>query len=481
MKKPFIFVLSFLVVISFSVCMILLAYVPATSLWKEYVVLYASKEIPEESVLEVFQKNDAAKVITLSEQSLPAFSKQIPSQLVENSRYISSRKNYFFDKNNNIQLYYIPENYAPKAKNAVNELINLYPDFSVGLDLTISYPFVVPVLCFLAFIGFIVLSKKKLYMAFAGLFPVLFSVCLPVYTGGAAAVLFMYAFYLAGSLWNRKNMLKVISKTFVIVLFFIVPLPIAFTSSLRSGLMFLMVYAGTLALIYLLYEFSQIRQNRRRFVPVPMFTASMIPVLTKKTTSYVLIPVVVSAVFCFFCIFNGYLPSSSNTKELYIPAPAEYTDETSFNMEAYSIAGQTVKSAETKKLPGLVDYLVWTWNTMAFPYKSLNNSMFIDKVLPGDVIGFSTYSKDSRGTIIEAVKPVYIFDDEFINAIIGSIDNNSSQIELLLKNQGGFINMVYADVGRGSIVGANQPLIILSLLFAMFIPAVVIFIWRIKK
>lgn len=461
--------------------MVLLAYIPTGSLWKGYVVLYASKEIPEQSVLETLTKNDVSKIITLSQQTVPSFSKQIPVQFIDNSKYVANRSNYFFDKNNNLQLYYIPENYIAKAKTTINELSLSYPDFNVGLDLSVSYPFVVPVLCFCAFVVFVFLSKKKKYMILAGFFPVLFSICLPVYTGGAAAVLIMYAFYLAGSVWNRKNMLKVILKTFTIILFFVIPLPIAFASSVRSGLMFLIVYAGSFALLYILYEISQIRTTKRRFVPVPMFTASMIPVLTKKTTSYVLIPVAVSAILCFICVFTGYFPSTKNTKDLYIPAPAEYTEQIGFNIETYGIATQTIKSIETKKLPNLVDYLVWTWNTMAFPYKSLNNSVYIEKVLPGDIIGFSSFSKDAKGTITEAIKPIYIFDDEYINAIIGGIDNNSSQIELLLKHQGGFINMIYADVARGALMDMNQPLIILSLIFAMFIPAAVIFIWRIKK
>ena len=83
--------------------MVLLAYIPTGSLWKGYVVLYASKEIPEQSVLETLTKNDVSKIITLSQQTVPSFSKQIPVQFIDNSKYVANRSNYFFDKNNNLQ------------------------------------------------------------------------------------------------------------------------------------------------------------------------------------------------------------------------------------------------------------------------------------------------------------------------------------------------------------------------------------------
>ena len=481
MNKSFYLIVSVAFVLILSISLVLLAYMPVSSMWKNYVVLYVSKDVPEQIILGALKDFDIEGTITLSKQKLPVISQQTVLHTQINGDYVLNRNNYFFDSKSNVQLYYVPNKYVPDVKSACALLCKMFPDKTIGLDLSVAYPWFVPVLCSMAFVFLCVASRKKVHMIFCSLFPLLYSFCVPVYTGAASSVLLMYGLFLSGSVWKRKKMLKVLSKSFVVCFFCAIPIPIAFMSSLRSGLMFLMVYAGTAASLCMLHFFTNIKAGKRRFAPVPILTAAMIPVVTRKNMNFVLVPVLTVAVLCVLCIFSVPSVSGRLAEDLYIPAPARYTEQEGFTVDGYESA-KVFGHGDASVLPGLVDYLCWVWNSIAFPYRSLNHQNENANALPGETIDFPSYTMDSNGVLVESLVPVYVFDDGFIKAVTDEIAFDSVQIEYLLKEQGGFINADYLPIGKSSFSESNrQSTVILTLLFAMFMPIVVMLVWRAKK
>ena len=369
--KRFSVILSILITLISLFLLVFFSLIPSTSMWKGYVVLYADCSIPEEKVLTALENKEIKNVLTLSRQRQPVVSTQAPVQPQDLQGYLSQRKSFFFDKETLCQLYYVPNVYSVALKSVASDLATTYKNLSVGLDLQQKYPCIVPLICFVSFIIFIVASKTKFCVFVSGIFPLIYSFCLPMYNGGAAAILLMYSAFAASTIWRRRGMLKVLSRTVWILVLFLLPIPVAFASSIHNGFMILPVYAGMLALLYLLDCAISAKNATRSFSALPILSAQMISLVNKKNKRFIFVPVVTAALFIVAFIFSDIFVISKSEKDLYIPAPTEYTVDDGFTVQNYEYVKNAEKRAGVNFLPGMVQYVSWVWNTLTFPYKPL--------------------------------------------------------------------------------------------------------------
>ena len=483
MKKKIYIPLAILVAILSVVILFFSVTVPNSALWHDYIILYASKNFPEQQILANLENFGIKNIITLSKQKNPYNSEKSPIQLNNNSEisYLKQRNNYFFDESNSVQLYYIPQEYTKETSICIKNLKSLYPDLISGMDLHISYPFIIPILCVFAAVLFFIFSKFKLFMFISTLFPILYIFCLPSYSGGAAIIMFLYGTYLITSIWKRKNMIKTVFSNTYIISFFILPFILLFMTSFISAFLLIFVYIGTFSLLYLMYLGQAKIETKRSFLPIPIRSAKMIPIITHKTVKIMVIPIVIAAILCICFMFSDLFYTPQKTYNFFMPSPTKYSTIEKFSELDYNQTKPLDEKLNSKRLPNLTEYVNFIWNTFTFPYKSLNGKTLDNFAKIGDCIYFPSYTQNQDGFIIENTNVLYTFDEKFILDTMDLLKIEDCQIEYLLKNQNCFADITYAKTNSNRNTEKSTNVII-SLLLAMIIPTFFcVFIWRFKR
>ncbi len=467
-------------------CFLFCASVPSGTLWDGYVVLYVSKEVPERTVLGELDHAGVRNVITQSGQSVPVVSHMTPVQpeTFDPLSYISRRSAYFFDEAAAFRLFYIPERYSDAVPDAVAALLSAQPSARAGFDAAGSYPVVVPLICAAVFACFIAVSKRRTYMLCAGLLPVAYVLCSPLYTSAAAAGLALYALFLFQRLWNRTGWFSAAIGNRYIRVPLILSVAAAFAGSPASGGLFALALAGTAAVLFVLREAESYRENRRRFRPVPVRTARCVPVADRFSVPVLAVPAAAAAVLlvCFLAV--GYAPSDNAGGKIALPAPAAAGAQRDFSVASYERAAASGRQG-ADRLPGMAEYVTWAWNTLTFPYRSLNSTVSASPVVAADeTVSYPVYARSGHGVISEQLKTVYVFNDEFIGTVLEPVTAEYAGVESLLKRQNGFKSIEYRSGGVQS--GGKKTAGVLSCIFLVCsaaIPAVLagMFFWRKQK
>lgn len=452
---------------------------PTSSLWRGFNLVYVPVEVQEELVLQALAEAGVNEVITLSNQMVPLVSSYAPVQSIVNVEYsyLQQRRNYFFDRSQGMQLYYIPSKLMERGRMAVEAIRKLPGGELAGVEGRVAYPWIVPLVVALVFIVLVVISKSRLFMMVAGFFPLLFTCCIPSYSSAGAVLLLLYSFYLCGFLWKRKDMAKAIRKSTLILLFGLAGVPIAFIGSWQEGLLFILTMVAALCLCYILSRYSAAKS--KGFVPIR--GAQLVSVVSSVASFSLFIPAVAATILSMALFFFGYFPADTSINGLFLPAPARYTEAMSFDSVSFQDSGQ--QEYFGVELPSLVHYVDWVWDTLTYPYRSLHETQIIDLVSAGETVMMPSYQMNGKGIIQEEYTPIYSLDDSFIESVLEGIREDGFQIERVLKTQNCFTSVVYRRMG--DFLGGEsqgQVHIILSLLATIMISLVAgIFIWRIQK
>lgn len=461
------------------VILIVFIRLPTSSLWRGFNLVYVPVEVQEELVVQALEEAGVKEVITLSGQVVPLVSPYAPVQSIVNLEYsyLQQRKNYFFDRSQGMQLYYIPSKFMERGRVAVEAIRKLPGGELAGVEGRVAYPWVVPLVVVLVYLVLTMLSKARLFMVVAGFFPLLFTCCIPSYSSSGAVLLLLYGFYLCGFLWGRKDMAKAIRKSTLILLFGLAGIPIAFIGSWQEGLLFILTLVASLCLCYLFFRYSMTKA--KGFVPIR--GAQLVSVVSSVASFSLFIPAVAATILSLALFFFGYFPSDTSISGLFLPAPARYTEAMSFDSVSFQDSGQ--REYFGVELPSLVHYVDWVWDTLTYPYRSLHETQIIDLVSVGETVVLPSYQMNDKGIIQEGYTPIYSLDDSFIKSVLEGIREDGFQIERVLKTQNCFTSVVYRRMGD-FLGGESQGQVytILSLLATILISLVAgIFIWRIQK
>lgn len=111
-------------------------------------------------------------------------------------------------------------------------------------------------------------------------------------------------------------------------------------------------------------------------------------------------------------------------------------------------------------IPALNDYVVFSWNTLTMPYKSLNES-YSEIPEENECITVQRF-KNTDGGIRTSQETVYRFDSDFKNEVISLIDGlDYPAVEKLMKKQG---NDFFVDYSAGQGEKFSRASLILMLL-----------------
>lgn len=407
------FVIPSLLTVSIFILLLILRTVPTSKLWKGFSVLYVPCDTDSKIVLDTLKDVGCKDVISFYNQKVPFVNQFLPIKSDEHDSYLSKRNAYFFDKDRTVMIYYIPDSYSKEAKKGCELLISRY-SIDAGLDSKSSFPLLTPIICIIVAVLFLIISKNRIIFLAASVFPIIYSFTMPFYTNASCVCIYLYSIYLCQKIWNRKNAFSCIKNNFYILILFAVSLTGTFFSSFVSGFMFMLCIAASFLLLYMIHNLEIIKDSKLRFCPVLMRNAFLMNVININSIKKALIPAIAVSVLFILYITSVNIFTISNSTDLSFPMPTMYN--------------------VNNDIPTLDDYIVWNWNAVTKPYKSLNNT-YSDTPVDGENIVIQRFKNSDEG-IVSTEEVLYSFDDEFKSQTVNLIDDlQYPALEKLMKNQ----------------------------------------------
>ena len=400
-----------------AVCLVaMFRTVPAGRLWENYKVLYVSINVEDSSVMAAMKQSGIDEVVSLYGQFLPLciaentleyamFKTTIDSQ---DNEYIKNRKAYFFDKKHEYRLYYIPNDYERNINSCISILKK--DGIECGLDSTVRYPFMFPLVVVLLAFAVCFFCKNKLLFIFSSILPVLYVFCNPFFPIALSICLLILCSFFVSNIWRRRGAVSYLNSFLFIPICFIIALLCAFSSSLLSGFLFLAVAIGMVCIFFSYYWIQDYARSRKSFVPVYIRPAKIVNIRLNE----------------FKVVFSMVLFASLLLLFLYL-----FTSSDSFVKKVPGLQLPGISDIEDPELPQFDDYYKWAWNVKTYPYRSLNE----DKKSNRMAVSFPSYISD--GGVVRVVEKKFIYDDEFKNDIFNDISNlKFNSIEEVMKSEG---------------------------------------------
>lgn len=386
--------------------------IPSGQLWKNYNILYVPVQADDQTVINAIENAGIEEAVVLARQYLPvkfgANSPEIAMYRLNNQQeefsYGTKRNLYFFDKDNEFRLYYIPVMYKSKLSHVITSLNQA--GISAGIDSSGSYPWFLPLLCLVAAVLLTVIVEKKLFFASVVAIPVVFTFCNPFYPIILANLLIQLTVFFASNVMNRKGYQKVLINNFIIPLMVLLSFVCAFSCAVKSGLFYIIAIAGAVSAALLYREIEAFIQSRQIFVPVYIRSAKRVSIFAGKSKSVMggLTGTAVLVILLF--VFTSSDTVNAHFSKLQLPAAKGFVSD----------------------LPDLNDYCNWMWNVQTYPYKSLN------KTADKDSIEFPRYVY-KNGIVEESVQTLS-FNNDYKNQVIDDIDELPfDSIESVMKSQ----------------------------------------------
>ncbi len=432
------YILPLLIILTSLFCFYFFKVTQVQRLWSGYSLLYVSRNSDMTSVYKCLEKHSIKNYICLDNQFIPLnLADQSPeirlslSWTKEKSAYLSERNSYFFDKDKIYSVIYVPEKYSSKLPGTLEELKSM--GIKGGLNASTNYPFLAPLATILLAVFLVFYSADKVKAAFLFSLPVYFSFFVPTYQTAAALCLFMFSYYLTFRILGRKNALQVLKKSMLFIVLSAISLISMLLSSVKIALLFILLLLSSLALLSLYDNVKNLLDNYRySFNPVKIRTAGMIRLVTKKSRFCLLVTGFFISFITVFSFVSISFSFPSEDGQVSLPSPA----------------------AREKVLPQLSDFVNWRWESLIYPYISINSS---ESILPkeGNTVYFPRFIEED-GRIKESLTSI-TYNQKFKEESISSIDSlDYPAIEKVLKKQGrmkaGFSSSVNARPSFFSII-----------------------------
>lgn len=432
------------------VALFFLRTVPRAQIWKSYRVVAVNATHEETDVMHTLEEAGCREVISLSNQQNIPLSQSVfvgndflfsytVSTVPKNSKYLLERENYFFDKNRNYKLYYVPYEYERQAVSAVNLLAK--NGVLASVDSTVKFPWLSPIVCLIALAIQIFFSKRKYIFAVASVFPILLSWSLPFYTIATSVCLFLPAIFATCDilLYRKDNFIDLMKSPIAIMV--VAAVLTSFATSVEAGFLFIICAVSSFCVISLV---NVLRKEKQSFRFPTLIVPSSIMLKTEKKLRNVFLVSIVDIILLTVCFFFGsrFLPSSASASSIELPSKNSHTEQI---------------------LPGLDDYTAWVWDSQTFPYKPLGGKTN-PEIRDGDIVVFPRYSEN--GTMISERNDImFIYDRKYKDQVIDAIDTIPyASVEKLLKAEGVYGNVGYSSGGETT-DGRKTFILLISALF----------------
>lgn len=398
--------------------------VPTGKLWDNYTVMYVPVAFDDQTVQQALIQSDISDFICLDNQSIP---KEIQKNSVEYAmigiddislRYLTLRKNFFFDSSKEYRLYYVPSEQKDKLNNCIKLLEN--KDGKLGIDSSSAYPIILPLILIVLFIILICFSKNKLVFALPSIIPLIFLICNPFYPCTFSCIFLFTSNFIVSNLWQRTGYTSSLIHNWQFILFNILAIICAASNSIFTLLFYVMTFISTLLILVVLKDIHNEILSKTTYNFLMIRPAARTNIYCGKGRTIIL-----SLIFCIGGVFAYFLINSTATF--------------SSNFARVLLPGKSQISS--KELTNLEEYCNWYWDITSFPYKSLNKN---DNDFE---VSYPKFSLEN-GKIVQTNFEIK-YNDEYKNNIINGIDLLPfNSIEKVLKSQG--IESVYGYTASSS-------------------------------
>lgn len=457
-------VVSSLVVLMCVGMLVAFRSIPVSKIWNSYSIVYVEKSVSENQVLNVLSDNGCEDVIASSLQRVPLVSNFTPVEYADSAEYLSRRNMYFTDQTKLYSLYYVPSKYENNALNAIKELSKI-SNAKMGMDCVQSYPWLVVCVCAFVYLVFIILSSHKLVFAFSALFPLAFAFSVPEYGVCSSVCLIFMAIFLGQRFFGRKFAVSIVARNFYFDVLLIGAMAILFVNSPKTGFIGLFVLLSCASALVICHEITKYIELKSSFKYEKIITARIMPVMYRKASKVCLflsVPMVV--ILCIFFATARFAPKAS-AQNIAMPAP---------------VSSDMVNAEE--KLPVINDFYDWSFNTIVFPYRNLNEYSMKGPLKEGESVSYTRYTQTEQG-IISRDEAVYSYDESFKKEMHNYIDNlGYPSVESFLISQGENVSVGYSTNFNAKTTndGLNMVLIIISMLIPLLLYAVYFVSGKIK-
>lgn len=423
--------------------------IPSQRIWQNYNLLYVPISVDEEKILTIFEECKLKDFVCKNNQFLPI---NVSKNSVEYSmfklnyknsqnEYLTKKNNYFFDKSQNYQIFYIPitqnEQFI-KCQQVLNS-----KKIPFGTDDYSPFPFFLLILMILFAIFLLIFSKNKVLFLFSTFFPIFYLFSNPFFPLGVLVCFVLIILFLISNIWLRKNFIKsLLQKRFLILMIFLSVL-LSFSCSVKSFICFILMIFSLCSYFYIYFSIQNFFVNRQVFTPVLIRPAKFINIFANKTKLILLF----SCIFSIFLLFSSYFNSKgiflSKDKNILVPSSSFFPEE---------------------NLTQLEDFYRWTYDFQTFPYKSLNVNSQNE-----DFIEFTNFSIDENGFFTETTK-TFEYNEDFKNLVFKNIDQlNFNSLESILKSEGENFIGGYSSFSSTKITFFSIIMMLLSFFLLLFL------------
>lgn len=412
--------------------------IPKGKTWKDFKVLYVSRTASQTKVEKIFADSGISEYVALNNQNAPIMlardsieAAMLKINLMEKeNRYLFDRQNYFYDSKGEYQLFYIPDIYEKYLDQVISALKK--EGWTAGIDSSLSYLWLLPLLVSLLAFILIFFSKNKGFYILSVLMPCIYVFCNAFYSTALAAIILILCIFLISNIYSRQGGLKKLGKNYLLIAALVISAAAAFSSSFLCGFFYLLTIGASLCAMLTANNIKSFKLSKSDFVPLFIRPAKMISPFGGKAKIVMPLVLVFSVlIIAYFALGSLSLINTKADRELLLPGKTQNQDS---------------------KLPSLEAFYRWTWNVKTNPYKSIN----MEKDGETDTVSYPRF--EVKDGIIVPYMQTLKYDESFKNSVYDSIDNlDFYSIESVIKRQGedfkaGYTNSASYNVSFFSII-----------------------------
>ena len=431
--------------------------IPKGKSWENYKVLYVKRSTIKTglNIEQLFKNNGIIEYVSLSGQHAPImltknsieetmFRLSLTDSISgEDNSYLYKRQNYFYDRNGDYLLFYIPDEYDNYINDALKELEKA--GCSAGIDSTLAYLWLLPCIVIVLAIILAAFCKNKLFFVITAILPCVYILCNAFYACAIAVSILLLSLFLISNIYGRKGAVKkLVTKNVLIIAALIISVASAFSASVLSGFFYMLMLAGTFCSVLTAINLKKRTNSKYPFQPVFVRRASSVSVYGGK--SNIIMPVMLAAgviIIAYFALSSLNIISSKSKAKIKLP-------------------GKT--AVQDSQLPALEDFYRWNWNVITAPYKSLNANGEYDE----NHVVFPRFTNEND--VVKQQNTAIYYDNSFKQSVYDGIDNlDFYSIESVIKLQGDDFKAGYTDSASYNISIFSIIMMILCFIMLLFI------------
>lgn len=437
-------------------------------LWTHYNIIYVSNDYSINDVLDVCNKAGVSGVISKENSLFSVKNRMVPTlQPYENEGYTSEtiRDFFFHDKSEKYFLLYIPQENLQLAADSLKKA-----HISFGIDASVEYPILCPILCFAAFLLLMIINRVNVTKAVCLIPLVAVSYAVPFYSISSAVLCMLFIWCICDLYEKRNGAIKAILKKPALWIALAAGIVSAAFSGRKALLLFAAGIVSSIILFVLRFFIAKSSKDNCHFQPVLIINAKWINPERRYNLKSLLTTLVSCICFLVLSVFSGSVNAGIKSQDLLLPSPSGYTESSGFTAQAYSELSDMHDEARN---PDLTDFLNEKWYAETAAYRKVNASY--ETVVADEKVVLPSF-KEVDGLIVEKDKTLFKFNDGYISSAAEEF-NSREGVERLLVSEEGFYSTGYATSGKKEISALIVPATMICA--ACFL--ILVFVYCIKR